>query len=37
MDRNYVKMDIGKNSLKKAHELACGTKDIAMYLCANSK
>ena len=36
VDRNYVMKGIGKSLLKKAHELAGGEKDIAMYLCANS-
>ena len=37
VDRDYVMRGIGKSLLKKAHELAGGTKEIAMYLCANSK
>lgn len=36
VNRDYVKNGIGKSLLKKAHELAGGEKDIAMYLCANS-
>lgn len=35
VDRRYTKLGIGSKLLKKAHELAGGTKDIAMYLCVN--
>ena len=35
VDRNYTHLGIGSKLLKKAHELAGGEKDIAMYLCAN--
>lgn len=35
VDRNYTHLGIGSKLLKKAHELAGGVKDIAMYLCVN--
>ena len=35
VDRNYVKQGIATRLMKKAHELAGGEKDIAVYLIAN--
>ena len=35
--RNYLKQGIGSKLIKKAHELAGGEKDIAIYLIANDK
>lgn len=35
VDRNYLKQGIGKNLIEKAHLLAGGKKDIAIYLIAN--
>ena len=35
VDRNYERQGIGRALMKKAHELAGGEKDIAVYLIAN--
>ena len=35
MDRAYEKQNIGSSLMRKAHELAGGEKDIAVYLIAN--
>lgn len=35
VDRDYVKMGIGRRLMKAAHEIAGGEKDIAVYLIAN--
>ncbi len=35
VDREYVRRGIGTRLMKKAHELAGGEKDIAVYLIAN--
>ena len=35
VDRAYVKMGIGRDLMKTAHEIAGGEKDIAVYLIAN--
>ena len=35
VDRDYTGQGIGKALVKKAHEIAGGEKDIAVYLCAN--
>ncbi|MCR5496066.1 MAG: GNAT family N-acetyltransferase [Treponema sp.] len=35
VDRNYEHQGIGRTLMKKAHELAGGEKDIAVYLIAN--
>ena len=35
VDRNYERQGIGRKLMKKAHELAGGEKDIAVYLIAN--
>ena len=37
VDREYVRQGIGSLLMKKAHELAGGEKDIAVYLIANDK
>lgn len=37
VDRNYEKRGIGTKLMKKAHEIAGGEKDIAVYLIANDK
>ena len=35
VDREYEGLGIGRSLMKKAHELAGGEKDIAVYLIAN--
>ena len=35
IDRNYERHGIGRELMKKAHEIAGGEKDIAVYLIAN--
>ena len=35
VDRAYTKQGIGKELIKRAHELAGGEKDIAIYTVAN--
>ena len=35
VDRNYERQGIGSKMMKKAHEIAGGEKDIAVYLIAN--
>ena len=35
VDRNYERQGIGSKMMKKAHEIAGGEKDIAIYLIAN--
>ena len=35
VDRNYERQGIGSRMMKKAHEIAGGEKDIAVYLIAN--
>ena len=35
VDRNYERQGIGSRLMKKAHEIAGGEKDIAVYLIAN--
>ena len=35
VDKNYERQGIGRALMKKAHELAGGEKDIAVYLIAN--
>ena len=35
VDRDYERHGIGRSLMKKAHELAGGEKDIAVYLIAN--
>ena len=37
VDRDYERKGIGRRLISKAHELAGGEKDIAVYLIANSK
>ena len=37
VDRAYTKQGIGKELIKRAHELAGGEKDIAIYTVANQK
>ena len=37
VDRDYEKKGIGSMLMKRAHELAGGKKDIAVYLIANDK
>ena len=37
VDRSYVKRGIGRELMRRAHELAGGEKDIAVYLIANDK
>ena len=37
VDRDYERKGTGKRLISKAHELAGGEKDIAVYLIANSK
>lgn len=37
VDRKYEGRGIGRTLMKKAHELAGGEKDIAVYLIANDK
>ena len=37
VDREYEGRGIGRTLMKKAHELAGGEKDIAVYLIANDK
>ena len=37
VDRAYERQGIGRRLMKKAHELAGGEKDIAVYLIANEK
>ncbi len=37
VDRDYEKQGIGRTLMKKAHEIAGGEKDIAVYLIANDK
>ena len=37
VDRDYTKQGIGKKLIEKAHILAGGKKDIAIYLIANDK
>lgn len=37
VDRNYERQGIATRLMKKAHELAGGEKDIAVYLIANEK
>ena len=37
MDRAYERQGIGSALMRKAHALAGGEKDIAMYLVANDK
>ncbi|NLW28822.1 MAG: GNAT family N-acetyltransferase [Erysipelothrix sp.] len=34
VDRHYTKQGIGKRLLRQAHELAGGSDDIILYLCA---
>lgn len=36
VDRAFVKQGIGRELLRRAHELAGGKKDIVLYTCANS-
>ena len=35
VDKNYERQGIGRELMKKAHEIAGGEKDIAVYLIAN--
>jgi ribosomal protein S18 acetylase RimI-like enzyme len=35
VDKNYERQGIGSKLMKKAHEIAGGEKDIAVYLIAN--
>ena len=35
VDRDYERQGIGRSLMKKAHEMAGGEKDIAVYLIAN--
>ena len=35
VDKNYERQGIGSKMMKKAHEIAGGEKDIAVYLIAN--
>ena len=35
VDRNYERQGVGSKLMKKAHEIAGGEKDIAVYLIAN--
>lgn len=37
VDRDYVRQGIGRGLMQRAHELAGGEKDIAVYLIANEK
>ena len=37
VDRAYVRQGIGRQLMKKAHDLAGGEKDIAVYLIANEE
>lgn len=37
VDRDYERQGIGSRLMKKAHEIAGGEKDIAVYLIANEK
>ena len=37
VDRDYERQGIGRRLMQKAHELAGGEKDIAVYLIANEK
>ena len=37
MDRKYERQGIGRALMEKAHEIAGGEKDIAIYLVANDK
>lgn len=37
VDRSYEKMGIGSALMRKAHEIAGGEKEIAVYLIANDK
>ncbi|MCQ2249000.1 MAG: GNAT family N-acetyltransferase [Treponema sp.] len=37
VDRAYEKQGIGRTMMKKAHEIAGGEKDIAVYLISNDK
>ena len=37
VDRNYERRGIGKMLMKKAHDMAGGEKDIAVYLVANEE
>ena len=37
VDRNYEGQGIGKTLINKAHEIAGGEKDIAVYLVANDR
>lgn len=37
VDRDYEDQGIGRTLMKKAHEIAGGEKDIAVYLIANDK
>ena len=37
VDRSYLRQGIGTSLMKKAHELAGGEKDIAIYLVVNDK
>ena len=37
VDRNYERQGIGRALMKKAHDIAGGEKDIAVYLIANDE
>ncbi|MCR5610562.1 MAG: GNAT family N-acetyltransferase [Clostridiales bacterium] len=37
VDRDFLRRGIGRRLMKKAHELAGGERDIAVYLIANDK
>lgn len=37
VDRKYLRQGIGKSLIKKAHEIAGGEKDIAIYLVVNDQ
>lgn len=37
VDRNYKRQGIGRALMKKAHDIAGGEKDIAVYLIANDE
>lgn len=37
VDRNYERQGIGRDLMKKAHDIAGGEKDIAVYLIANDE
>ena len=37
VDRSYLRQGVGTSLMKKAHELAGGEKDIAIYLVVNDK